>query len=108
MKFDLTTFLGSDMVRKPNNAPGSIVTESRKYNKRTGAYVTQFGTNDGRGITRIDGPSGCVLGKVCYIDKSKPIKPQIIDAYRNGFTQQEISNASGYSQSRVSQILNEK
>lgn len=111
MKFDLTTLFSSDMVQKPSNAPGGFVTKSQKYNKRTGGYVTQLGTNNGHSVTRIDGQSGCVLGKVCYIDMSRSpaeIKLQIIDAYRNGFTQQEIANATGYSQSRISQIINGK
>ena len=111
MKFDLTTFLSSNVVRKPSNAPGSIVTSSQKFNKRTGAYVTQIGTNDGRSVTRIDGKSGFVMGRACYIDMSRSsaeIRMQIIDAYHNGATQQELANATGYSQSRISQIINGK
>lgn len=111
MKFDLTTIMSAALTRTSSNAPGSITTARKGLNKRTGAYVTQFGTNDGRSVTRMDTPSGCVLGRVCYIDRSQPpavIRQQIKEAYRCGFTQQEIADASGYAQSSVSRIINEK
>lgn len=95
---------------------GSTLTETtvrihQAPNKRTGACVRRVGTGTGKSVTRIDTPTGCVIGKACYIDMSRPyaeIKQQIKEAYRNGATQQELADATGYSQSKISRIINEK
>lgn len=110
MGFDLAKFIGSTLAEKPRQAETNVRIHQAP-NKKTGAYVTRVGMNNGRSVTRIDTPSGCVLGRACYIDMSKSsaeIKQQIKDAHRSGAKQQEIADATGYSQSRISQIINEK
>lgn len=110
MGFDLVKFIGSTLAEKPRQAETNLRIHQAP-NNRTGAYVTRIGMNNGRSVTRIDTPTGCVLGRGCYIDMSKSlteIKRQIKEAYQNGAKQQEIADATGYSQSRISQIINEK
>lgn len=110
MGFDLAKFISSTLVEKPHQAETNI-TIHKAPNKRTGSYVTRVGTNNGRSVTRIDTPSGSVLGRACYIDMNQPlpvIKQEIKEAYKNGAKQQELAYATGYSQSRISQIVNEE
>lgn len=104
MSFDLTKFMGSTLTE-------TTVRIHQAPNKRTGACVRRVGTGTGKSVTRIDTPTGCVIGKACYIDMSRPyaeIKQQIKEAYRNGAIQQELADATGYSQSKISRIINEK
>ena len=110
MSFDLAKFIGSTLAEKSRQAETNVKIHQAP-NKKTGSYVTRVGMNNGRSVTRIDTPSGCVLGRACYIDMSRPyaeIKQQIKEAYRNGATQQELADATGYSQSKISRIINKK
>lgn len=110
MGFDLAKFIGSTLAEKPRQVETNVRIHQAP-NKKTGSYVTRVGMNNGRSVTRIDTQSGCVLGRACYIDMRRPyteIKQQIKEAYRNGATQQELADAAGYSQSKISRIINEK
>lgn len=102
MSFDLAKFIGSTLAEKSRQAETNVRIHQAP-NKKTGSYVTRVGMNNGRSVTRIDTPSGCVLGR-----SPAEIKQQIKDAHRSGAKQQEIADATGYSQSRISQIINEK
>ena len=112
MGFDLTKYFSADNVTRPNNSSGAIVKKRAGYNKRTGAWEDHFGTNNGLGVSRFDTSAGATVGKICYVDMSRPrseIRRQIIQLYRDhGFTQQELAEATGYSQSTISNIVNGK
>lgn len=112
MGFDLTKYFNPNNVTRPNNAPGTIVKTREGFNKRTGAWETHFGTNSGLGISRFDTKSGAVAGRVCYVNMNcspAEIRQQIIELYYNyHYTQQELAEATGYSQSTISNIINGK
>ena len=83
MGFDLAKFIGSTLAEKPRQVETNVRIHQAP-NKKTGSYVTRVGMNNGRSVTRIDTQSGCVLGRACYIDMSRPyteIKQQIKEAY---------------------------
>lgn len=112
MGFDLTKYFSADNVTRPNHTSGSIVKRREGYNKKTGAWESHFGTNNGLGVSRFDTSAGATAGKICYVDMTRTrseIRQQIVQLYDDyDFTQQELAEATGYSQSTISNIVNGK
>lgn len=112
MSFDLTEYFRPDSVALPSDAPDTIVARREHYNKRTKAWEQHLGTNSGLGVSRFDTSTGAAAGRICYVDMSRSkseIHQQIIQLYYDfHFTQQELADATGYSQSTISRIINEK
>lgn len=112
MGFDLTKYFAPSNIAKPRDFPEPVREKRSRYNKRTKAWEEHYGTNYGLGVSKFNTSAGATAGRICYVDmsRSKPeIRQQIVQLYYNfGFTQQELADATGYSQSTISNIINGK